>query len=160
MKIMIGMGSNIDAEINLCAAAARLKKLWPNILFSSVYRSKAREVEDQPDFLNAVAIVESSDRLNKIFVQLIAVEKGLKKDIQFRYGPRTIDLDVLLASPIPNPNPQLIIPHPKLHERRFVLEPLIELVGENFMHPVLKRPLKEFLEEVKNQDCNKTTIKL
>lgn len=162
MKILIGIGSNIDAEANLRAAASRLKALWPSVRFSSVWRSKAREIEDQPDFLNAVAMIESDDLLNKIFVQLLAIEKELKKSIEFRYGPRTIDLDVLLVenTKYEDRNTKMIVPHPKMHERRFVLEPLIELVGEDFAHPALKRPLKEFLDEVKRQECERTKIQL
>lgn len=161
------MGSNIDPEVNMRAAAVLLQKEWPEIRFSSVWQSKAMEVSDQPDFLNAVAAFESAQELYKIFDQLLAMEKRLKKDVQFRFGPRTIDLDLLLATLTPHPSPEgggerqgITIPHPKLHARRFVLEPLIELVGKNFVHPVLKKPLKEFLEQVKEQECEKVKVKL
>lgn len=105
MIVYIGMGSNIEPEKNLRATAAMLKILWPDIRFSSVWRSRARDVEDQPDFLNAVASFDSTQAFYRTFDQLLSVEKGLKKEIKFRCGPRTIDLDVLLVSPTPSPSP-------------------------------------------------------
>lgn len=158
------MGSNIDPEVNLRASADLLRKVWPSVRFSSIWQTKAMEVSDQADFLNAVACFDTTNTPEVIQEQLQSIEKALKKAPPYRFGPRTIDLDILLygshRSKLIAHNSQLIIPHPKLHERRFVLEPLIELGAGEIVHPVLQKLLKEYGEEVKGQKCKKLRTQL
>ena len=152
MHIFIALGSNIDAEANFRRAAAMLKDQFPNIRFSSVYRTAPQEVEDQADFLNAAAAFENDAPAEKIHNCLQSIEKTLNKNPPYRYGPRTIDLDILLYGDERINLPGLIIPHPKMHERRFVLEPLAELLDS--------AAIQTSLETLHDQKCLKTPIKL
>ncbi len=155
----IGLGSNIEPEQNLRAAAAKLKKAYPNIRFSSVYRSSAQEITNQPDFLNAVAKIETNDSPHTIQNTIREIEQALKKNPPYRFGPRTIDLDILLYDDLILQTPELVIPHPRMHERRFVLEPLMEIYAGDVLHPGFDRKLKQYLSELKQQPCEHANLK-
>lgn len=158
--VSIGLGSNIDPEANLRHAADELRKFWPEIRFSSAYRSAPVERTDQPEFLNAVARIETEERAEEILSKLQAIEKRLKKNPPFRFGPRTIDLDLLLYGDEVIDQPGLKVPHPKMHERRFVLEPLMEVLDGNTEHPSLKQPFPMLLDALTGQDCTKVPVQL
>jgi 2-amino-4-hydroxy-6-hydroxymethyldihydropteridine diphosphokinase len=162
-QFFIGLGSNISPEENLRKAASMLRSHFSNIRFSSLYKSSAREVEDQDDFLNAVAACETEKSPEEVHSILKSIEESLGKAPPYRFGPRTIDLDLLLYEDLIQPatiNPQLVLPHPRMHERRFVLEPLCELIDANPLHPILKQSWKELLEKVQNQECTKVNTDL
>ncbi len=158
--VYLGIGSNIDAEANLKKTAELLKVHWPDIQFSSVFRTKARDVEDQADFLNAVAVLDTSSSMEEIMVTLREIERTLGKAPPFRFGPRTIDLDLLLYGDEVLENPNLIVPHPRMHERLFVLKPLSELIDLEQKHPTLNQTWAELLESVLDQECEPTGISL
>ena len=160
MTISIALGSNIHPEEHLKKAATMLRESFPGIRFSSVYRTKARDVEDQQDFLNAAALFENEELPEKIHERLIEMESVLKKSPPFRFGPRTIDLDLLLCGNAMINTPTLTVPHPRMHERRFVLEPLSELIDRSSLHPLLQRSWEELLRDVLNQQSSKTAIVL
>ncbi|OGJ59932.1 2-amino-4-hydroxy-6-hydroxymethyldihydropteridine diphosphokinase [Candidatus Peribacteria bacterium RIFCSPHIGHO2_01_FULL_55_13] len=162
-QIFLGLGSNIDPEMNLQKAAALLREHFPDIEFSSVYRTAAREVEDQNDFLNTVATCDTQKSSEDIYRILQSIEQSLGKAPPFRFGPRTIDLDLLLhgnKSQIINSKSQIVLPHPRMHERRFVLEPLCELIDPQFKHPVIKQSWEYLLEKTLEQECVLTDIAL
>ncbi|MEK7137041.1 MAG: 2-amino-4-hydroxy-6-hydroxymethyldihydropteridine diphosphokinase, partial [Patescibacteria group bacterium] len=106
-----------------------LRKKWPAIRFSSMYRSAARDYEKQEDFLNAVAMLETTMPPEEAFGALQGMEKELGKKTPFRYGPRVIDLDLLLYGESVLPSPKewlssyslptthypLFVPHPRMH---------------------------------------------
>lgn len=148
--MFIGIGSNIEAEKNLRACAEILRADYPNIRFSSVYETAAREAEDQDDFLNAVATFETDETPEEIRITLTTIEQDLKKNPPYDKGPRTIDLDVLLYDDLQQHDPTLTIPHPRMLDRRFVLEPLCELDSS----------WNASLLQTKEQDCKKTEILL
>lgn len=152
MKVYVGIGSNIDAEKNIKKAAELLRLTWLEIRFSSVYASAPRDKEDQPDFLNAVAVFETELDATSVRLILRAMEVTLGKKIEERFGPRTIDLDLLLYGNETLDTEDLTIPHPRMRERRFVLEPLAELSDEPWVW--------ESLEKVQQQECRKTDILL
>ncbi|TSC97516.1 MAG: 2-amino-4-hydroxy-6-hydroxymethyldihydropteridine pyrophosphokinase [Candidatus Peregrinibacteria bacterium Greene1014_49] len=161
--ILLALGSNISPQSNLQKAAAMLRKHFPDIRFSSVYRSAAREVENQDDFLNAVAATETQQSPEEILSILQSIEQALGKSPPYRFGPRTIDLDLLLhgnKSQIINRKSQIVLPHPRMHERRFVLEPLCALIDLNTKHPLLHVSWKELLEKTLDQECALTDISL
>jgi 2-amino-4-hydroxy-6-hydroxymethyldihydropteridine diphosphokinase len=122
----VGLGSNLgDREQAIRQAAERI---------GAVRLSEIRETEpwgyvDQPDFLNAVAEVETALGPRELLDFLLGVEHdlGRERGAGPRYGPRTIDLDLLLYDEEAIDEPGLTVPHPRLHERRFMLEPLVEL---------------------------------
>jgi 2-amino-4-hydroxy-6-hydroxymethyldihydropteridine diphosphokinase len=158
--VYLGLGSNIDPEKNLPEAAALLRNRWPEIRFSSVFLTKAQEVENQADFLNAVAFLETEESVEDVIVTLIEIERSLGKAPIFRFGPRTIDLDVLLYDNAVIESPTLIVPHPRMHQRRFVLAPLVELIDPSHTHPLLKKTWSELLDSVKDQQVEPASISL
>jgi 2-amino-4-hydroxy-6-hydroxymethyldihydropteridine diphosphokinase len=122
----VGLGSNLGDREAVIREAAKL--------IAATRLSKVRETEpwgyaDQPRFLNAVAEVETHLVALDLLDELLAVEGmfGRQRGAGPRYGPRTIDLDLLLYGEEIIDEPGLTVPHPRLHERRFVLEPLAEL---------------------------------
>jgi 2-amino-4-hydroxy-6-hydroxymethyldihydropteridine diphosphokinase len=130
-RAYVGLGSNLgDREGFLAAALAALGE-EQGIVVEAV--SEVRETDpvgflDQPRFLNAVARLGTELAPHELLERLLAVERGLGRTRQGpRFGPRTIDLDLLLYGDEVVAEPGLEIPHPRLHERRFVLEPLAEL---------------------------------
>ena len=130
----IGVGANLgDREATMRAALAALDAT-PGIRVVAV--SSFRETEpvgyvDQPRFLNAAAAVETELDARGLLDALLAVERGLGRTREGpRFGPRTIDLDLLLFGDAEVDEPGLTVPHPRLHERAFVLEPLTELDPE------------------------------
>lgn len=143
----IGIGSNINPEENLKECAKILRTQYPNITFSSVYHTAARDEEDQDDFLNAVAKIETDDAPFDISGKLKGVELELKKDPPYEKGPRTIDIDVLLYDDIKLDDEHLTIPHPRMTERRFVLEPLSELEGS--WNDALQKTLDQVCKKVR-----------
>ena len=158
--VYLGLGSNINPEKNLPEAAALLREKWPEIRFSSVFLTKAQEVENQADFLNAVAFLDTDESVEDVIVALIEIERSLGKAPVFRFGPRTIDLDVLLYDNVVMESPTLIVPHPRMHQRRFVLAPLLELIDPSQTHPILKKTWKELLDSVKDQQVEPASISL
>ncbi len=137
-----------------------LRDEFSDVTFSSVYRSAPMLKEDQPDFLNAVAKIEADGAPPEIFSNLQSIEKKLKKDPPERFGPRTIDLDLLLFDTISLNEDDLKIPHPHLHERRFVLEPLCELIDSNITHPTLNEKFGNLLKTTEDQSCEKVDLVL
>ena len=171
-QVFLALGSNIDAEKNMKKAAVMLRKHWPSVRFSSVYKTAPQGYEDQEDFLNAVATMETNESPEKIVTKLHDIEHALGKAPAFKDGPRTIDLDLLLYgnSQLVTRNPpagrslgegwELVIPHPRMASRRFVLEPLCELIDPHATHPVLKKTWRELLQNVQEQRCEKTVVLL
>jgi len=130
-RAYVGLGSNLgDREALLRASLVALES-DPAIEVVAV--SSFRETEpvgylDQPRFLNAVAALETTLAPRALLERLLAIERGLGRVREGpRFGPRPIDLDLLLHGDAVVAEPRLTVPHPRLHERRFVLEPLAEL---------------------------------
>ncbi|MBI3618463.1 2-amino-4-hydroxy-6-hydroxymethyldihydropteridine diphosphokinase [Candidatus Peregrinibacteria bacterium] len=160
LHIAIALGSNIDAETNLKKAADLLRVQWSSIRFSSVYRTKPIGFENQADFLNAVAVFESEMPPNEIHEVLQSIEAKLKKQTPFPNGPRTIDLDLLLYGDEVIETPMLLVPHPRMHERRFVLEPLMELIDQRKIHPDLKKSWRKLHSTTIDQHIESMNLRL
>ncbi len=175
-SVFIAIGSNIDAEKNMKQCAEMLRAYWPDIQFSHVYASAAMEVEEQDDFLNACASFQAEQSPEEVHHTLRAIEDTLRKAVPYRYGPRTIDLDILLfdnlvlpgensqltapALPAGRQSSKLIIPHPRMHYRRFVLEPLAELMDMNSAHPITRETWSSLLAKTMDQECYQTEMVL
>ncbi len=160
-KAYISLGSNILPEANLVAAADLLREEWgEDVRFSHVYRSKALERTDQPDFLNAVAEVEADRDEISIHGKLKQFEEALGKAVAVRFGPRTIDLDLLLYGDLVQNKQGLILPHPRMHRRRFVLQPLLELIPVERMHPRFRIEWRELLKKTEEQECERIKLEL
>lgn len=118
---------------------------------------------DQEEFLNAVAIIQTDQTPDAIASTLRTIEHALKKEPPFRFGPRTIDLDLLLYGTLVmgrESHAALTIPHPRMHERRFVLEPLCELINVQELHPQKKKQWSELLQATLDQRSEKVAISL
>lgn len=137
-----------------------LREAWPDIIFSTVYRSAPKYEEDQPEFLNAAASFESDDDPTGIQEVLQSIEKTLKKEIPYPNGPRTIDLDLLLYDNLVLESEQLTVPHPRMAERLFVLAPLADIIDENYIHPVSKKTIAEMREEIGAEGCEMVDVVL
>ena len=126
----VGLGSNLgDREGTLRTALVRLAELG-EVRASSFHETDPVGVIDQPKFVNAVAEVSTQLAPRDLLESLLAIERELGRDRsrEQRWGPRTLDLDLLLYGGEMIDEPGLTVPHPRLAERRFVLEPLHELV--------------------------------
>jgi 2-amino-4-hydroxy-6-hydroxymethyldihydropteridine diphosphokinase len=141
--VYLSLGSNLgDREAILCEALSRLAPLGEITAVSSYYETEPVDYLAQPWFLNCAAAL-ATDRMPRQFLaalQKIEQEMGRKRTQP--KGPRVIDLDILLFGSSVVDTPQLTIPHPAMHERRFVLEPLAE-IAPDVRHPVFKRTIRE-----------------
>ncbi|MHB8894209.1 MAG: 2-amino-4-hydroxy-6-hydroxymethyldihydropteridine diphosphokinase [Candidatus Geothermincolia bacterium] len=130
-RAYIGMGSNMgDRAEYLKAGLSALMRTAPDIIVvgkSSIYESQPVGMTDQPDFFNAVVAVETTIGPHELLERLQAIEIENGRQRITRWGPRTLDLDILLFGDLEQDDPDLTVPHPRLKERRFVLEPLLEI---------------------------------
>jgi 2-amino-4-hydroxy-6-hydroxymethyldihydropteridine diphosphokinase len=128
----VGLGANLgDREATIRAAVAELPGV---VAVSSLRETDPVGITEQPRFLNGVAALETELTPRELLDVLLAVERRLGRERRQRWGPRTIDLDLLLYGDEVIDDDGLTVPHPRLHERRFVLEPLADLA------PVLEVP--------------------
>lgn len=130
MRAWIGLGGNLAGSREaLEAAVTALADIGQVGPISSLYRSAPRERTDQPDYLNAAVVVETDLEPRPLLAELKAIERRLGRDpFGHRYGPRLADLDILaIEGRCVEDVPDLVVPHPRLAERRFALEPLAEL---------------------------------
>lgn len=124
----IGIGSNQgDPAANVDAALARLAELGTVVKRSRPYRTKPWGVTDQPDFVNAVVALETDLGARPLLEGLKRIERELGRVATYRWGPRVIDLDILTYGEEDIDEPDLVVPHPRMTERTFVLAPLAEI---------------------------------
>jgi 2-amino-4-hydroxy-6-hydroxymethyldihydropteridine diphosphokinase len=137
-RAFVGLGANLgDPEQQLQHALARLER-EPQIAIaslSSLYRSAPLGPAGQPDYLNAVAAIDTDLAAIELLDRLQGIENALGRRRGERWGPRVIDLDLLLYGSEIIDEPRLRVPHPELPQRNFVLQPLIELCGAGFRLP-------------------------
>lgn len=142
----LSLGSNLgDRAANLEAAIERLGELGRVVARSAVYETEPVEVERQPWFLNCVVAVKTELMPKQFLSRVLAIEQKMGRRRTQQKGPRNIDIDILLFGSSIVDTPALIIPHPAMHLRRFVLEPLAE-IAPYLRHPVLKKTVREILE--------------
>jgi len=145
--VYVALGSNIgDREKTLRAAIDLMNGVEgiSVLRVSSFHETEPVGGPPQPNYLNAVAEVETDLPPAGLLAELQRIEHHLGRTREVRWGPRTIDLDILLMGDTIVNEPDLTIPHPRMHERRFVLEPLCELAPDA-VHPVLKKTVRELL---------------
>lgn len=128
MKAVIALGSNIgNSEENLDLAIALLREATDVEKVSSYYVTKPVGHEAQPDFVNAVCIIESQLPAIELLHMLHGIEKAMGRERTIKWGPRTIDLDIIQYGSILSSAEELTLPHPRAFERKFVLEPWAEI---------------------------------
>ena len=147
--VYIGLGSNLGArEKNITAALGALQttREIDVLKVSSLYETKAEGgPPNQPKYINAVAHIRTALSPERLLAVCQNIEGSLGRKRAVRWGPRTIDLDLLCYDDEIRADPDLTLPHPLMHERAFVLKPLVE-VAPDFVHPVLQQSAKSILE--------------
>jgi len=128
MRAVIALGANIgNPQENLELALTLLRESTEVISVSSFYKTAPVGGPEQPDYLNAVCIIESELPALDLLSLLHGIEKSLGRERIEHWGPRTIDLDLIQYGGIISKSDELVLPHPRAHERRFVLEPWLEI---------------------------------
>jgi 2-amino-4-hydroxy-6-hydroxymethyldihydropteridine diphosphokinase len=134
-----------DRDANLRSAIARLGELGKVNKVSLFYETEPVDLTEQPWFLNCAVELETQRTPDELLQGMLAIEQSMGRERIHPKGPRLIDLDILLFDDVIMKSPGLTIPHPAMHERRFVLEPLLEIAPEA-NHPLLKKSIRELLE--------------
>lgn len=147
----VGMGSNLgDRRATLCGALRALRRLPETAVCSVSSFLRTEPVGGPPgqgEFLNAAVRLSTTLPPHDLLEVLQRVEDEFGRERDVRWGPRTLDLDILLYGRRVIEEPDLQVPHPRMHERRFVLEPLCQ-IAPNAVHPVLHKTVRELLEEL------------
>jgi 2-amino-4-hydroxy-6-hydroxymethyldihydropteridine diphosphokinase len=142
----LSLGSNLgDREAQLRAALDRLQTEGRIVSVSSFYETEPVEFTDQAWFLNCAVALETTDTPEQLMSAILQMEQQMGRQRIQRKGPRTIDIDILLFGDTILDTPALTVPHPAMHQRRFVLQPLAE-IAPAVQHPVLKKTIQELLD--------------
>jgi 2-amino-4-hydroxy-6-hydroxymethyldihydropteridine diphosphokinase len=141
--VYLSLGSNLgDRAANLVNAIEKLRGLGTVLAVSAFYETEPMELADQPWFLNCAVALKTELMPKQFLSKILAIEREMGRQRIRPKGPRAIDIDILLFGNAVIHTPQLEVPHPAMHQRRFVLEPLAEIAPEA-RHPVLKRTVRE-----------------
>ncbi len=149
-SVFIGLGSNLNnrsSRINEAIELLSKNEFLHFCSISSFYETEPVGVGPQPAYLNAVAKFSCTSTSDHLLELILEIEKKMGRIREKKGSPRIIDLDILLFGSSVLKTPLLEIPHPRMHERRFVLEPLAE-IAPNIFHPVLRKTARELLELV------------
>lgn len=148
----IGIGSNMgNKRQNIESALNIINNCQDTCVtkISKYYETKPVGYLDQDDFLNCVIEINTVETPEELMRFLLKIEKKLKRERKIEWGPRTIDLDILLYDDIVSSQKEVIIPHPRMHERMFVLEPLCD-IAPHALHPLLNKRITTLKEELEN----------
>jgi len=146
----LSLGSNIgDRVANIRECIARIGSVGHVSKVSSYYETEPMEWREQPWFVNSVVQLETELSAEELLTSIQRIEAELGRTRELLKGPRTIDIDILLLDFLVVDENNLQVPHPAMHKRRFVLEPLSEIAPEAW-HPVLARTAGELLQEIRS----------
>ena len=143
----IGFGSNIDDRLNYITQALRLlleADIVSLIQISSLYETEPVGYEEQDWFLNGVVAVETGLPIDQLLTLLKEIEGLVGRQHRARWRPREVDLDLLIYNQCCVNTPDLIVPHPEMHQRSFVLIPFAE-IAPNVLHPILQQDIRTLL---------------
>jgi 2-amino-4-hydroxy-6-hydroxymethyldihydropteridine diphosphokinase len=141
--VYLSLGSNVgDRAANLKAAIEKLGQVGDVESVSSFYETEPVETSPQPWFLNCAVKLDTEKMPRQLIASILSLEQEMGRQRRQPKAPRTIDIDILLFGNSVIELPSLTVPHPRMHERRFVLEPLTE-IAPDVRHPVFKRTIRE-----------------
>jgi len=144
--VYLSLGSNVgDREANLARAVEELKKLGEVTAVSSFYETEPVEFTQQPWFLNIAVELQTELMPRKLLAAILKIERDMGRRRLQPKGPRLIDIDIVLFGATVMTTGSLVVPHPAMHERKFVLAPLAEIAPEA-RHPLLKKRVRELLD--------------
>ena len=148
----LSLGSNLgDRAANLRQALEYLATAGvAAVRRSSIYETEPQDLREQPWFLNQVVEVKTALSAPELLARIREIERELGRQRMIAKGPRTIDIDILFYGDAILDTPELQIPHPRLAERRFVLQPLAELAPD-LRHPKTNRTVSEMLATIEGQ---------
>lgn len=145
--VYLSLGSNLgDRAANLCEAIARLRSLGIVSAQSSLYETEPVDVQDaQPWYLNCAVAMETELMPQDLLQRVLRIEQQMGRRRTGEKSPRNIDIDIIFFGDAVIETAELTVPHPAMHQRRFVLEPLAEIAPQ-ITHPVLKRSVAALRE--------------
>ncbi|ERI90941.1 2-amino-4-hydroxy-6-hydroxymethyldihydropteridine diphosphokinase [Clostridiales bacterium oral taxon 876 str. F0540] len=146
----IALGSNLgDKNLNINEAINKIGELKDTFInkISGMYETKPVGYLDQDNFLNCAVEIKTLYSPKKLLEKLLDIEKDLKRERIIRWGPRTIDLDIIFYDNLVISSEELIVPHPRMQERLFVLKPLND-IAPFLVHPLLNKRIMNLLDEV------------
>ena len=147
MKAIIALGANIgNPKEQMDLAVAMLREATDFKLVSNYYSTKPVSDVPQPDYLNAICIVESELPALDLLALLHGIEKTLGRERSEKWGPRTIDLDLIQYGSLLSSADELQLPHPRAHERRFVIEPWLSIEPDAIL--LTQGKISEILEQL------------
>jgi len=147
-RVYLSLGSNIgDRAANLQSAIGELSRFGKVAAVSSFYETEPVEFTKQPWFLNCAVSLDTEKTPSQLLRALLEIERTMGRLRTQQKGPRKIDIDILLFGDSSVNTATLTIPHPAMHERRFVLEPLVE-IAPDARHPLLNKTVRELRDSL------------
>jgi 2-amino-4-hydroxy-6-hydroxymethyldihydropteridine diphosphokinase len=149
IDVFLLLGSNLgDRKLLLFEAIKHIEtEVGPVLQASSVYETQSWGKTDAPDYLNQVLMLQTEIPAREVLRKILAIELSMGRRREEKWGSRTIDIDILFYGDVVIDEPDLKVPHPEMHKRRFTLEPLAELVPE-FEHPLIKKNILQLKNEL------------
>ena len=147
-KAYLLTGGNLGNRLNNLIDALKLIEQYCGKIVqrSAIYKTAAWGLTDQPDFYNQALEIQTELYPKQLMQTLLTIEGQMGRKREVKFGPRTIDIDILLFNDEIIQQSHLAIPHPRLHERKFALTPLAE-IAPNIIHPVLNKTIQQLLSE-------------